>query len=68
MTQKEIKNCADYKKVREIVKHWYKDDSEFALGFDDYGGKTYYWSVGHVRTRLVRRKSWDDMFGKNKNE
>ena len=61
MTPEKIENCKDYKKAQEIVGHWNKEDSEFALGFDDYGGKMYYWSVGHIRTRLVRRRAWDEM-------
>ena len=66
MTKKEIKNCVDYEKAQEIVKEWNKEDCEYNLGFKDYGGKTFYWSVGRLRTRLVKRRSWDDMFEKNK--
>lgn len=64
MKQKEIKNCKDYSSARKIVKDWNKEDSEYHLSLDDYDGRTYYWTVGHIRIRCVRRKQWKP-FAKN---
>jgi hypothetical protein len=66
MTEPEIKNCKDYVSAQKIVKDWNKEDFDYGLSLDDYDGKMYYWNVGYVRTRAVRRRNWRDLILKKK--
>ena len=59
MTEEEKTNCQDYKRVAEIVNWWNKPDDEINLPFDYKYGYTYYWISGVLRSRMVKRPSWD---------
>lgn len=61
VTKEEIKNCKDYKTAQKIVTEWNREDEDYLLSLDDFDGKMYYWMVGFNRTRLTRRRAWDEM-------
>lgn len=53
-------NCKDYRAAASIARWWNKSDEDCKMSFGG-DGVTYYWTVGTMRCRIVRRPPWENM-------